>query len=53
MTDTELNIIAALTMIGLSGMPNQGYSPLAAIAAPRKTSPCLNVDAAPTASSSA
>ena len=34
MTDTELNVIAALAIIGLSSSPNQGYSTPAAIGTP-------------------
>ena len=35
MTDTELNVIAALAIIGLSSNPNTGYSTPAAIGTPR------------------
>jgi hypothetical protein len=35
MTDTELNVIAALAMIGLSRIPNIGYRTRAAIGTPR------------------
>ena len=34
MTDTELNVIAALAMIGLSSRPNAGYSTPAAMGTP-------------------